>query len=128
MPKFLLLLISILSLGSCNDVDDDVLPVIGIYRAHVFGVAGPFDLITSTDSNDEFKIEALFDGLEYYIACAEISDINEHSINIEIDKQDISSYITISGKGFYVDGTLELTYSLKEDGTWRDFKIVGTKL
>ena len=84
MPKFLLLLISILSLGSCNDVDEDVLPVIGIYRAHVFGVAGPFDLITSTDSNDEFKIEALFDGLEYYIACAEISDINEHSINIEI--------------------------------------------
>ena len=128
MPKFLILLISILSLGSCNDVDEDVLPVIGIYRAHVFGVAGPFDLITSTDSNDVFKIEALFDGLEYYIVCAEISDINEHSINIEIDKQNISSDITISGKGFYVDGTLELTYSLKEDGTWRDFKIVGTKL
>ena len=128
MYKFLLLLIFIIPIGACNDADENVLPIIGIYRAHVFGVAGPFDLITSTDSNNEFKIEALFDGLEYYIACAEISDINEHFINIEIGKQDISADLTISGKGIYVDGTLELTYSLKEDGTWRDFKIVGTKL
>jgi hypothetical protein len=52
-----------LSFSSCQEIDENILPVVGIYRAHVVGVAGPFDLIISTDRGDDVIILMVLTGI-----------------------------------------------------------------
>ncbi|MBK8347566.1 MAG: hypothetical protein IPL08_08025 [Saprospiraceae bacterium] len=126
-----LLLFTILSatvLSSCYDIDEAILPVVGIYRAHVVGVAGPFDLIISTNGGDNVIIEAPFDGIDWYTVKADIDNQHERTMDIRVGNQEIAPFTKMKGTGFFRDGTIELRYSINFDGEWIDFKLVGTKI
>lgn len=129
MTRVLLLLcFSSLLFSACSDVDEDILPLVGIYRAHVVGVAGPFDLIISTDRGDNVIIEAPFDGFEWFIISADIDNQTERTVDIDISNQEIAPFTNIKGDGFFRDGTIELRYAIKQNGQWVNFKLVGTKI
>ena len=113
---------------SCFEIDENILPVVGIYRAHIVGVAGPFDLIISTDRRDDVIIEAPFDGDYWYTLKADIDDQTKRIIDIDIHSQQIDQGIMIKGDGFFVNGTLELRYTMKFGSETVNFKLVATKL
>ena len=121
-----ILLVSTLS--SCTQPDEAILPMVGIYRAHILGVAGSFDLIISTDRNTNIYIEAPFDGNEWFLIKARVSNEEEYIKNINISNQDLDCCLKISGKGFFLDGTIEINYTLNDNGRKSNFKIIGTKL
>ncbi|MBC7885177.1 MAG: hypothetical protein H7X99_06860 [Saprospiraceae bacterium] len=117
-----------LSMSSCMDIDENILPVVGVYRAHVIGVAGPFDLIISTDRGDDILIESKLDGFEWYTAKADIDNQTDRVMDIKIPDQQIGSGTYIKGDGFFRDGTVELRYSIDFGaGEIINFKIVATK-
>ena len=115
-------------LTSCMDIDKDVLPVVGIYRAHVVGVSGPFDLIVSTDRGDDVILESKFDGFDWYTLKADLDNATERVIDIDINNQNISQGTFVKGEGFFRDGTIELRYTIDfGDGDKVNFKLVGAK-
>jgi len=117
-----------ISFYSCNEIDENILPVVGIYRAHVVGVAGPFDLIISTDQGDDVIIEAPFDGFDWYTIKADVDNQTERTMNFSITNQNIASFTDMKGTGFFRDGTIELRYSINFDGETVNYKLVGTKI
>ncbi|MFZ1751204.1 MAG: hypothetical protein WAU01_13460 [Saprospiraceae bacterium] len=123
----LFLTVGFFSLSSCTDIDENILPVIGIYRTHVVGLAGPFDLIITTDRGDNVIIEAPFDGFDWYTIRADIDNQTERTMDIDIRNQDIARFTNLKGNGFFRDGTIELRYSINFDGKVVDYKLVGTK-
>lgn len=126
--NFYILLLPIALLSSCDVIDERIYPVVGVYRAHVLGVAGPFDLIVSTDRGDNILIEAPFDGFEWFIVRADIDNQDKSVMEIDIPAQDVGGGIRISGDGFYHDGTVELSYTVDYGGGKERFKLIGTRL
>lgn len=128
MSRFLpiLLLISV-AFTSCQRIDEDILPLVGIYRAHIIGVAGPFDLIIGTDRGDDVIIEAPFDGSDWYTVVADIDNQDKSIMDINIHNQDISSGVKMKGNGFFQNGTLEIKYNITVSGVKTQYTIVGTK-
>jgi hypothetical protein len=117
-----------MAISSCQSIDDEILPAVGIYRAHVLGVAGPFDLIISTDHDDDVIIEALFDGDEYFTVNADLDIISDIKMEINIKNQQIAVGKYLSGTGFILNGTMNIRYTLDCDGKKINYKIVGTKI
>jgi hypothetical protein len=120
--------LAVISFSSCQEIDENILPVVGIYRAHVVSVAGPFDLIISTKRGDDVLIEAPFDGFDWYTLTADIDNQTERTMDFNIRNQQIAPFIDIKGTGFFRDGTIELRYSINFDGETVNFKVVGTKI
>ncbi|MBK8516996.1 MAG: hypothetical protein IPL55_12165 [Saprospiraceae bacterium] len=115
-------------LSSCFEIDENILPVVGIYRAHIIGVAGPFDLIISTDKGDNVIIEAPFDGDYWYTIKADIDNQTERVMDFNIFNQQVDKDVNIKGNGFFINGTIELRYTMKFDNETVNFKLVGTKI
>jgi hypothetical protein len=120
--------LAVILFSSCQEIDENILPVVGIYRAHVVGVAGPFDLIISTERGDDVLIEAPFDGFDWYTLTADIDNQTERTMDFNIRNQQIAPFTDIKGTGFFRDGTIELRYSINFDGETVNFKVVGTKI
>lgn len=129
MSKFtFIIMLGVIFQFSCSSIDEEILPAVGIYRAHVVGVAGPFDLIVSTDRSDNVVIEALYDGLEYYTVNADLDVGSSDKMDINIDDQQIAVGKNLTGTGFILNGTLEISYTMKYEGKTFKYKIVGTKI
>ncbi|MBK8621923.1 MAG: hypothetical protein IPN79_09205 [Saprospiraceae bacterium] len=127
MKQLIFTLLTSFTLFSCQ-VDEEIIPLVGIYRAHVLGVAGPFDLIISSDRGDNVLIEAPFDGVNWAITEADIDDKDLTVKDIDILSQQIYTTATIKGDGFFSGNTLELEYCIKEANDCLTYKIVATKL
>jgi hypothetical protein len=128
MRKFLSDSTLSLFLASCTAVDENILPLVGIYRMHVIGVAGPLDLIICTDRRDDVIIEAPFDGFEWYTIKASTENQKEKNVNISIRNQQIANGVNKKGTGFFRDGIIELKYTVTTDCKKINFTLVGTKL
>lgn len=112
---------------SCSGIDEEILPVVGVYRSHILGVAGPFDLIVSSDRGDDVLMEAPFDGLDWYVIKADIDDQGQKIMDIDIPSQWIGDEMRISGDGFYTDGTIELDYRIDYGDERFNFKLTGSR-
>ncbi|MFZ1705481.1 MAG: hypothetical protein WAT79_14125 [Saprospiraceae bacterium] len=126
MTRLLCILAMMTSFSSCT-IDERVIPLIGVYRAHVLGITGPFDLIISSHRGDNLLIEAPFDGDNWEIIEIDVDNKNYDVVDIDIFKQELNTYLTIHGDGFYSNGTLELKYCIRQGGNCTDYTIVATK-
>lgn len=126
MKGIMLLIGCVFFFGSCS-VDEEIIPLVGIYRAHVVGVAGPFDLVVSTDRGDNVLIDATFDGFAWSVIQADIDNKQEELKDVDIRKQEVYPGSSIQGDGFYYDGTLELTYCIRTAGDCETYKIVAVR-
>jgi len=122
LPLFLLF-----SFTACDNFDEEVLPLVGTYEAHVQGISGPFSMNISADRRDDVFIEAPFDGFEWVLIEADIDDQEDALKDIDIDRQEIGNGITIRGDGFYLDGSFQLEYTIDFNGEEQDFIMVGSK-
>jgi len=125
--RIFLIILSTLVLNSCTEVDDRILPLVGIYHAHVMGVAGPFDLLISANKNNEIQIEAPFDGENWDIVLAKIGNRDDAKKTISSSKQNLSDG-EIKLNGFYIDNTLQLDYTIFYPNEKVKLKIIAQKL
>ena len=129
MKKILLLSILIITLFSCEKYDDCVLPVVGIYEAHVVGVAGPFNLVVSEDNGDNIRIDAPWLEDTWSVLEADIDGCGDedYKLDISIPVQKFDEYRDISGRGFYSDYTIQIDYTIYDGDDRYEYTIVGTK-
>lgn len=125
--KYALLFLTTILFSSCSTIDEDVIPYVGIYRGHIVGVSGPFDVIVSTDRGDNILIEAPFDGDIWDVITADIDHPNDPIVDVQIDRQSLDSQTQIQGEGFFSGPVLELRYSINFRGDVRHFKLVASK-
>lgn len=125
MKKIFTLLFLASLMTACQDIDDDILPIIGVYEAHVTGISGPFSIDISAAGNDDILIDAPFDGEIWSVVRADIDETNRLKWDIDIHRQSLGPGVEIWGDGFYYDGTLQLDYTMQFFGENFDFRMVA---
>lgn len=126
LSKILLIVLSMFSLSSCNDdINNEILPILGIYEAHIVGIAGPFSISVSGLERDNILIDAPFDGDIWSVVEADIDNVEEEKWDIDIHRQSLANGIEIWGDGYYYFGTLQLNYSISFFGDVYDYKLIG---
>jgi hypothetical protein len=113
MKKFYFLLLSTLLFISCEQFDENVVEISGIYQANVLGVSGPHTISVYYDYGDELLIEAPFDGFEWVTVYADVDNQEDFVKDIDIHNQEIWPGVYIWGDGFYNDGVLQLDYTIE---------------
>jgi len=124
---YLLTFCSSIFLFACEEYDEDILPIVGTYEASIIGVTGPFNMAISTTGGDNIRIDALFDGFDYFLVDADIDDEEQRRKEIDIDYQEIAPNVFIEGRGVYFDFTVQLDYTLEDPSGVYDFTLVGSQ-
>ncbi len=128
MKKILFLAAVLISISSCEKYDDCVLPIVGVYEAHVVGVSGPFDLVISEYHGDRIKIDAPWLENTWSVLDADTDGCyDDFKMNITIPVQTFDEYRDIGGKGFYSDYTIQIDYTIYDGDDRYKYTIVGTK-
>lgn len=126
MKKFTLLIL-LISLLSCQDYDQDLIEIAGVYEASVVGVATPFSMVVSADYGDNILIEAFFDGEIWDVVEADVDCLDCDVKDISIPFQNLERDVFIEGEGFYSDFTIQLDYRMTIFGVVYDYTLVGSK-
>lgn len=124
LPSFILLFTFL----SCTDVDDRVVPVLGVYRGHIVGLTGPFDIVVAANGADNISIDAPFDGDNYMVVNADMDQLDEWVIDIDVNRQSIGDLLEISGDGFADGETIQIDYTLIDEGERVSLKMIGSKV
>lgn len=125
----LLGLVLLLFTTSCEEIEPEVLSVVGVYEAHVQGVSGPFSMSITADRGDDIIIEAPFDGFEWSTIIADTDEEDDFSLDIKIKDQDLFPGAFIEGNGFFFDGSFQLDYTIEFDnGDRLNFTMVGSRI
>ncbi len=109
---FGLLLGTILGFTSCNDFDEKAIEVAGFYDANVVNGLYNFELQISLDGNDDVLIDALFDDYDFEVVRADLDDHRGGLIDFDIPSQTVYGGATLRGDGEYIDGFLQLDYTI----------------
>lgn len=127
MKKGFILLIVFALIGtvSCELYDERVLPIVGIYEGQVVGVSAPFRFNVSAKSGHRLLLDAPLDGEVWDVITIDIDNKDNHRMNINIKNQSLEEGVTVKGNGFYLNGTLQLNYTLNVQGDKRNYKLVG---
>jgi len=125
--KKITLLILLISQLSCQDYDQDLLEVVGVYDASVIGITTPFSMVVSADYGDNIIIEAFFDGEVWDLVEADVDCLDCDVKDISIPFQDLERNVFIQGQGYYSDFTIQLDYRMTIFGVDYDYTLVGSK-
>jgi hypothetical protein len=124
----IMMILTMLLFTACNnDIDEEVLPIIGVYEGHIVGVAGPFSMSISADGNDDIIIDAPFDGTDYLVVEADTDD-RDWEVDIDIRRQWIDDFTEIWGDGLYFDGTIQIDYEVRMGNQLYAYRLVASKL
>ncbi|NNF36366.1 MAG: hypothetical protein HKN68_19845 [Saprospiraceae bacterium] len=127
MKKILLVLLVAGIFTACEQYDEDVLEMTGIYEGNVVGVTGPHTMSVSYDRGDEIVIEAPFDGFVWTQVFADVDDQEDSVKDINIYEQEIGPGVFIWGNGSYFQGTLQLDYTIDFGRELVDFRILASQ-
>ncbi len=128
MKKLLFLAVVLILISSCEKYEDCVLPIVGVYEAHVVGVSGPFDMVISEYRGDRIKIDAPWLENTWSVLDADTDGCyDDFKMNITIPVQTFDEYRDIGGKGFYSDYTIQIDYTIYDGDDRYEYTIVGTK-
>lgn len=126
MKYFILLSLSLLFI-SCDEYDSDTFEIAGVYEARIVGLNGSFSMPISIEYGDELVIEAPFDGTIWDIVYADV-DCNDCEIkDIDIEWQELDNGVSISGRGAYSYGTIQLDYEMTIFGEEFYYTLIGSK-
>lgn len=124
---FCLLLLCFTFLTSCDDVDDRVIEIVGVYDSNIIGVTDFFSMSISALGNDDLLIEAPFDGDVWVVIDVDVDDKDGLVKDIDIHRQDLGGGVSIWGDGFYTEGTIQLDYTMQFGNDRIDFTLIGQK-
>jgi hypothetical protein len=112
---------------SCTTIDEKAIEVAGFYDAHVVNGYYNFDLNISFDGHDDVLIEGLFDDYDFEIIRADLYDHGNGLIDFDIRSQPVYGGATIRGDGEYIDGYLQLDYTIDWGWDRVHYRIVATQ-
>lgn len=124
----LLFVLSLLLFTACEKYDEDIMPIVGVYEAHITGVAGPFSMNITANYGDDIKIEAPWLDDNWHIIDADVDDKEYYLKEIDIRKQSIGDGLKIYGEGVYQDFTIQIDYTIEDGNDLYHYTLVGTKL
>lgn len=124
---YTLTLLSTIFLFACEPYDEDILPIVGTYEGSIIGVTGGFDMAISTTGGDNIRIDAPFDGFDYYLVDADIDDEEEWRKEIDIDNQEIAPNVFIEGRGVFFDFSIQLDYTIEDPSGRYEFTLVASQ-
>ncbi|HMP31801.1 MAG TPA: hypothetical protein PKD85_19520 [Saprospiraceae bacterium] len=110
---------------SCELYDERVLPIVGIYQGQVVGVSPPFKFNISAKSGDRLLLDAPLDGDIWDVITLDIDNKDNPRMRVTIPTQTLEEGVSVKGSGFYLDGTIQLNYTINVYGERRSFKLVG---
>ena len=110
---------------SCELYDERVLPIVGIYQGQVVGVSPPFKFNISAKSGDRLLLDAPLDGDIWDVITLDIDNKDNPRMRVTIPTQTLEEGVSVKGSGFYLDGTIQLNYTINVHGERRSFKLVG---
>lgn len=127
MKKVLLVFLVAGFFTACEQYDEDVLEMTGIYEGNVVGVSGPHTISVSYDRGDDIVIEAPFDGFVWTQVYADVDDQEDNVKDINIYEQEIGPGVFIWGDGSYFQGTLQLDYTIDFGRELVDFRLLASQ-
>lgn len=106
--------IGIFFLASCTEYnyDSKAIAVAGSYDGYVQNGYYTFNVDVTMDGNDDVLIEAMFDDYDWDFIRADLDDRGDGSIDFDIPRQDVYGGARLWGDGIWVDGYLQLDYSI----------------
>ena len=129
MKKLLILsVLALLVFSSCEKYDEDIMPVVGVYEAHITGVAGPFSMNITSNYGDNIIIEAPWLDGKWYLVDADIDFAGDYNKRIQIHDQPIGGGLRIYGEGAFQDFSIQIDYTIVDGNDLYHYTLVGTKL
>ncbi len=128
MNKLYLVLPLVLCLFSCQEYDEDVVPLVGTYEAQVVAVSESFTMAISYDANDDIFIDALFNGIDWGTISADIDNEEDDLKRIDIREQALGNAAFIEGEGFFLDNSIQLDYTISYPSEDIEYTLVASKL
>lgn len=126
MRKIFYMMILLVSTNwGCELYDERVLPIVGIYEGQVVGVSAPFRFNVSAKAGDRLLVDAPLDGEIWDVITLDIDNLNDPRMRVTIPNQPLEEGVSIRGNGFYLNGTLQLNYTITVFGERRNYKLVG---
>jgi len=122
---FYMMVLLVFTGWGCELYDERVLPVVGIYEGQVVGVSAPFRFNISVKAGDRLLVDAPLDGEIWDVITLEIDHKDEPRMLVTIHNQTLEQGVTVRGSGFYLNGTLQLNYTINGFGERRNYKLVG---
>jgi hypothetical protein len=112
---------------SCSEIDEEILPIVGTYYGKVQGLNRPFTMSVYGISEDDIQIEAPFDGDVWTAIRVDIDNPYEYKWDLDINRQTLSPGIEIWGDGYFVDGTIQLDYTISFDGDKYRYRLIASR-
>lgn len=129
MKKLILLFVlSVFLFTACEKYDEDIMPIVGVYEAHISGVAGPFSMNITAHYGDNIRIEAPWLDDNWYIVDADVDDKEYYLKDIDIPNQQIGDGLRIYGEGVFQDFSIQLDYTIVDGDDLYHYTLVGSKL
>lgn len=116
-----------LTLMSCQEYNDDIFEIAGVYQANLIGESGSFNMPISIEYGDNIIIEAPFDGSVWDIVYADVDCTDCDIKEIEIEEQQLDDGVFIEGFGAYSYGSIQLDYVMYIYGDAFEFTLVASK-
>ncbi len=124
IPLFIL---SLFLLVSCQEYNDYLVEMVGIYDGRLVGDNQIFDVVVSIDNRDDVRIEAPFDGEIIDLAVVDVDCVDCEIKELNIEEQYLDENVSIIGSGFYSFGTIQLDYTMYILGDAYDFSLVAVR-
>lgn len=127
MKYGILLFIAASIFTSCEKYNEDVLPVVGVYHAHILSGSGDFSMGIQIDYGRNIRIDAPWDDFFWYEVDAKVRHEEDWDKDIKIPLQWIDDGIEIKGEGVFFENSIQLDYTLWIDGYPYEYTLVGSK-
>ncbi len=122
-----LFILSLLLFISCEEYNDHLTEMVGIYDGKLVGDNQFFDVVISLDRGDDLRIEAPFDGEIIDLAIVDVDCVDCDVKELSIDDQFLDQDVSIVGSGFYSFGSIQLDYTMYIFGDTYDFSLVAER-
>jgi hypothetical protein len=120
-------LIAIFIFSSCGELEDEVLPILGIYKAKINSNNRFFLLTVYGDRDDDVVIQAPFGGEVISEVNVDIDNIHDFKWELDINRQTLSPGIEIWGEGLFIDRTIQLDYTISIGGDKYKYRIIASR-
>lgn len=122
-----LFILSIITLVSCQEFNDGLVEMVGIYDGRLVGENQIFDVVISIDGGDDLRIEAPFDGEIIDLAIVDVDCVDCDVKELNINEQYLANDVSIVGNGFYSFGAIQLDYTMYIFGDTYEFSLVADR-
>jgi hypothetical protein len=105
--------------------DNRVLPITGVYEGSIIGFPRVFRFDVAANGGDDLVLEAPLDGQIWDVIVIDVDNKDNRRMDLDINFQTLEPGVTINGDGFFIEGRLQLNYTINAFGNRRNFRLIA---